>query len=117
MKRLLMAVLVMGWASPVWGEINFVSGNALHEECQIAETDNVYYQADAYCIGYILGVFDAANGPDNGVAGFTFCTPDEINLNQVRDIVVKWLSDHPQHRHHDANSLVATALREVWPCP
>jgi hypothetical protein len=50
MKRLMMAVLVMSWASPVWGEINFFTGNTLHEECQKVEPDNLYYQANAFCI-------------------------------------------------------------------
>jgi hypothetical protein len=64
-----------------------------------------------------MGVFDAAGGPDGGVSGFTFCEPGGVILRQAVDIVVKWLSDHPQHRHHDADSLVAAALSEVWPCP
>ncbi len=110
MKRLLMVMLVMSWASPVWAAFN--SGNQLIAFCQASEMD----PGNAYCLGYMAGTFDALDGADRGAGGYTFCNPG-VTLNQVRDVVVMWLSDHPQHRHHDAHTLVAAALNEVWPCP
>ena len=114
MKRILMVMLVMSWASPGWA--GFKAGNELFAECQVAKTDNTYYQR-GYCLGYIVGAFDASAGADGGVGGITFCAPVGVESGQVQDIVVKWLDDNPQHRHHSAHSLVAAALSEVWPCP
>ena len=116
MKRILIAVLVMGWASPVWAA-GFNSGNDLFAECQVEKTDDIYYQSNANCMGYIMGAFDASNGADEGIGSITFCAPELVSVKQVTDIVVKCLIDHPQHRHHVAASLVAAALNEVWPCP
>ena len=115
MKKLIIAVLVMSWASPVWAAA-FTNGNDLYEKCTVEKSSNVYYMDYSWCQAYIIGAADALTGPDIGVGGFTFCIPIEVTQLQVQDIVKKWLSNHPQNRHYSAHSLVASALSEVWPC-
>jgi len=67
----------MSWASPVWAAFN--TGNQLIAFCQAPKMD----QGDAYCFGYMAAAFDALEGADRGVDGYTFCHPG-VNLNQVR---------------------------------
>ena len=115
MKKLIIAVLVMSWASPVWA--SFIDGNTLYSWCQEEKSSNIYFQMNARCVTYIIGVSDAVSGSGKGIGGFNFCLPKHVSTKQVRDIVDKWLGANPQDRHYDADSLVASVLYEVWPCP
>jgi hypothetical protein len=45
-----------------------------------------------------------------------FCPPMADNFRQFRDIVVKFLLDHPEQRHVGAASLGYAALSAVFPC-
>jgi hypothetical protein len=90
---------------------SFNSGNALFESCS--------KQSQAYCGGYIIGVFDAAvpvlnTGAD--VDGFKFCAPIEVTQGQITDIVVNYLRANPQFRHFNAASLTLSALSKAYPC-
>jgi len=40
----------------------------------------------------------------------------DITLGEVRDIVVKWLEEHPYELHEDGPTSILKALREVYPC-
>ena len=110
MKRLILAALIVGVISPAWGD--FLDGNVLHERCQ-DETGGIN---DGYCFGYLAGVVDAMRGRDGRTGDITFCFQSNVSLRQVRDVVKNWLNANPQHRNYNADSLVAAALSEVWPC-
>ena len=112
---LVIVALIWGAVSPTWAAS--ITGNDLYEDCQAKTTNPIYYQKRFGCLGYINGVLDATIGPDNGLVGFKFCPADTITRGQVRDVVIKWLSDHPQDRDIQASILVVIALREAWPCP
>jgi hypothetical protein len=84
----------------------FVGGNELFESCK---SDNVGVQN--ICRGYIVGVVDAFD------AQRIICTPENVSADQVRDIVVKWLRDHPENRHLQAATLVKAAIPDSWSCP
>ncbi len=89
----------------------FLTGNDLLKICQQETKGDT-----AYCMGFILGVTDVL-----GDASFTFihsekatvesmvrtpCFPKETTPEQLRDVVVKFLVDHPAVRHQPAESLV-----------
>jgi hypothetical protein len=44
------------------------------------------------------------------------CGPDQASENQVRDVVVNYLRDHPEVRHYSAASIAREALGEAFPC-
>jgi hypothetical protein len=51
---------------------------------------------------------------------FTWDTPDGADYGQIKDIVLKWLRDHPEQRHLDSTMVVPRALAAAWPvdnCP
>ncbi len=46
-----------------------------------------------------------------------YCVPDEgISIGQAKDIVVKWLNEHPERLKEEARILVLYALKEAFPC-
>lgn len=89
------------------GRYSYVTGNLLLEYCQKSENA---------CIGYIQGVVDgqlaAITGTSRDVA---YCIPDGSTTGQVKDVVVGYLTKHPESRHELAGILVAAALAQAWP--
>ncbi len=41
---------------------------------------------------------------------------DGVTNGQVRDVVVKYLKDHPEERHFLASILAVKALSKAFPC-
>jgi hypothetical protein len=98
-----------------WG---IMSGNELFEECRTKDS--------VACLEYISGVVDeigylegATLAPDRHEAWpFSFiCMPSGATTLQTRDVVVKYLGDHPEYRTRSAPSLVMKAMLNVWQCP
>jgi Rap1a immunity proteins len=85
----------------------YFTGNKLLEICQ----DDA-----AQCVRYIQGVTDgqlaAITATSRDVA---YCIPHESTAVQVKDVVVRFLTDHPELRHRPAAMLVANALANAWP--
>lgn len=99
-------VLMMLLGSPA--RAGFYSGNELLVFCTDAEVP--------VCLGYIAGVADLLN---DGLILPTWkqCIPENANLGQIKDVVVRYLTDHPQDRHYSAWSLVVMGIFEAFPCP
>jgi hypothetical protein len=80
-------------------------GNYLWANCDSREDAK-----QLYCLAYITGVSDAVR-----IAG-SFCPPDNATYGQSKDVVIKYLRDHPEERHYAAAFLVGYALGSVFPC-
>src|SRR5271155_4736076 len=100
--------------------IQFTSGNQLLAYCQ---SDKI---ADKnYCLAYVISVVDmigalqAARGRDGKSfwKASPICFPNNMDARQVTDIVVKYLTDHPETRNGPAANLAIKALAAVWGCP
>lgn len=59
--------------------------------------------------GFIIGVHDLG---ENAV----HCSPDDINVKVVIDVVRSYLEQNPQSRRREAQYLVSDALQQKWPC-
>ena len=46
----------------------------------------------------------------------SFCMDDEVSLEQVVAVIVKYLRDHPESRNQAASWLAYTALTDGFPC-
>jgi hypothetical protein len=57
--------------------------------------------------GYILGVFDALSG--------SFSSAGKQTNEQLKDVVLKYLREHPEQRRLNAASLVGQAYKEAFP--
>jgi hypothetical protein len=94
----------------------FYDGNRLYEICTAPEEKHASW---GVCLGFILGAHDAVRDAQElgFLAGKIHCTPTNATTGQVRDVVVRYLEEHPAERHINASALVADALREAFPCP
>ena len=61
-------------------------------------------------IGYLDGIADAAVG-----LGYT-CYPTGVTQAQLREVVMKYLRDHPERLNDPAPLLVLNGLLEAFPC-
>lgn len=93
----------------------FVSGADLLDACSPPRADPVYRLKVAECRGYVLGVADTFDC-DNNVLGFTWNSSTRIGQREVVDVVVGWLSKHPDKMSYQASGLVAAALSESFSC-
>jgi len=96
-------IITLLFASPV--RAGFFDGNFLHEGCT---------SKNLLCAGYIAAISDVMD--EHTVYGWSACVPNDVMLSQLGDIVTRWLDNNPQKRHLAANSLVAQALAEAFPC-
>jgi len=87
-------------------------GNELLAYCE-EENPGVW---TGMCSGYIEGVMDASGTLQNW-KGFkpNFCIPNGVTLGQVQAIVVKFLKENPELRHHTASGAVLNALFDAFP--
>ncbi len=106
-----LALVLVSVAASAQTEGGWMSGNELKGFC---------YSEYAFDRGVCDGFATA-------VAGFTVRAPDDIyhacipvtqvTRSQLRDIIVKYLDDHPAWLHFSATSLGSEALKEAFPCP
>jgi hypothetical protein len=110
MKRVIAAMLVsLVVSDPAWGAS--FDGNLLYSYCK-----SKHLTAQGFCNGYIQGVGVLNGAADDRFGGLRFCLPNGVNLSQQQDVVVKWLSENPQERHHPASYVVIRALDQAFPC-
>jgi len=66
------------------------------------------------CDAYVDGFGDAieAEGKDHALA----CIPIAVTGTELRDVLVKFLKDHPEDQHLKASSLATRAFSEAYPC-
>lgn len=127
MKRMRLTGIAAYLVATLWHclptSAGFFSGNDLYEICR----DNGARTAN--CIHYVTGAVDqllllkqtpthdgkstvlTASGPQCG-----FYLPDGVTNSQLTDVVVKYLSDHPETRQWDASMLVWNAIHDAFPC-
>ena len=86
------------------------SGNDLYAVCGYQnERSELATGMEMACIAYIASAADSYS--------VTFCTPpDSSTRGQARDIVVKYIKDHPKDRQNPAIHEAWLALSAAWPC-
>jgi Rap1a immunity proteins len=109
------------------------NGNKLLDSCGevVKALDNPNYNADtskfSWCIGYMRG-YNAAMSMQRTASSTTYSEykttgflgvllPDGVTNGQIAKVIVKWLQDHPQDLHKDADMLTLSILREAFPAP
>jgi len=86
-------------------------GNDLLQVCKSVPDDP---DAVDGCDTYIIGATDALDLVAQHLTNI--CRPQHHAIQQLRDIAVSWLEEHPEERHRPAAKLIALALAEAWPC-
>ena len=82
---------------------SFYNGNQLYEKCS-AQTNSA---DDGFCYGYVSGVVDSVKAVGN-------CIGPRVPLDQVQDVVKKYLQSYPENRHYNASGLVAVAVKQAF---
>jgi hypothetical protein len=101
-QTLLAALVVLGILRPAGA----MTGDELREYCATSWD---------LCHGFIMG----AAGMFWYQMEITrpICFGDDIDWEQVHDVVVKYLEEHPETRREHALVLVTWAIREAFDCP
>jgi len=95
--------------SNVAAEMEDVSGALLKKICT-SYVDRPASALDGMCIGYVVGVMSVVEYTND------FCRPMRSTHSQATLVVKKYLSEHPEKLHLDADGLVLEALTEAFPC-
>lgn len=103
-------LVVVAHATPA--SAGFKTGNALFQDCE-AQSNEV---ALGLCLGYISGVTDALTESAHDNKNFRVCMRNGVTAKQVRDIVVKYLTDTPAIRDMPADVLIGAAISQAFPC-
>jgi hypothetical protein len=120
MKSLFPALLVFTLAVPALAAESDVttpmfSGNVMLPHCRaLVDDDQATTPESGLCAGVISTVFWSQGFAREHVK---FCAPKRaITRAQTRQVVVRYLENHPEKLHLDIRLLALEAMREAWPC-
>lgn len=99
------------WSASAFSQTGFMDGNELLTDCTARIETVEGIRKRAQCQGFIMGVTDGLSHEAAKV-----CVPSNIVLKQAEDIVVNYLSAHPEGRHYSAVSLAFLAFQAAFPC-
>lgn len=108
-------LLIVSYPTPVVA--SFKTGNDLLPDCAADRSETTYYQRQGYCMGYVIGVVDDEIMYSDALGKRLYCMPDQVTAGQIKDIFVAYVQRHPEMRHLGAQSLIASAMIEAFPCP
>jgi hypothetical protein len=89
----------------------YMSANKLLSLC---ESNSVADQN--VCVGYVLGVTDAAQMLDSETNMRRYCPSKNVTSSQLEKTVVKYMSENRQNLAKAASYYVLVALRKAFPC-
>ena len=86
--------------------VSAMTGHQLKEVCSAEDLS----WNNGFCSGFIMGAADAFPASNR------ICIPEGVTYEQVRDVVRKYLGDHPEKLQKLAHGLVEEAIRKAFPC-
>lgn len=116
MKHILIVLLlsVAGWAQDTPKSATAVPWNTGNDFLQVCSDTSDYSMQSLECVSYVMGVWD---GFVLGKPGQSYCINDEATPLQLKRIVVKYISAHPERAHTATASLTIDAIQAAFPCP
>lgn len=114
-RALCVILMLLGAISPTPAVAGFKTGNDLLRECEAGDGPKPSMLMWGTCAGYVIGAADAI-GFWTAVEDGQSCIPTSSQAGQLRDIVVKYLRDHPETRHFEAYALIHVALGQAFSC-
>jgi hypothetical protein len=91
--------------------IDIENGNGLLRSCTSEGAEQ------SYCLGFIFGVMEGVYY--KAIADSTrlpWCHPNGVQMEQIRDVIMKYLRDRPERRQMRSAGLIMSALQQAWPC-
>lgn len=116
---LFLGFLVTG--SSLFAEETYTTGNQLKPACAahtaVTPPDRGEALKAGVCIGFIDGWLQLAMMLKPPlVSQELFCPPKGVTNQQVIDIVVKYMNDHPEKLHQPAAQILYDAISDSFPC-
>ena len=112
MKRIATVLFLAAVLIPISSaNAQFATGNQLLAHCQ----DEEDAERQAYCYGYSQGVADFF-GPLHQQPGGTQCPPAGVNGDQIREVMIRYLEQNPEHLHLTGAVLAMLSITSTW-CP
>lgn len=117
--RFFWGVLILGYIFPVSAAADAVRGDQLLFWLTGKASNEIEATLDrAKSMAYLSGLLDSyvvLSAIEPGLK--IYCVPEKgIAIGQAKDIIVKWMSAHPDRLKEEARILVLYALRETFPC-
>jgi len=108
---LLLGLLTMSITNQ--GLAGYYTGSNLVSYC---ESELIHDQNS--CRRYLSGISDAQDSLYRLelLTDRTFCIPDRITNEQLREIFIKYASEHPQDLELVASGMAINAFRMAYPC-
>lgn len=108
----LIAALLLGLGlGPARADV--MNGKELQAFCMPGQASNFDMGT---CLGYITGIADAMHRSTVNIYGWRACMGQGVTVERMHSAVVSFLNSHPQYLELDADSLVARALADAYPC-
>ncbi|BDD65027.1 hypothetical protein Sj15T_00480 [Sphingobium sp. TA15] len=102
MKRLLALASAMSLAAVSnQAQAQWLTGNQLYEWCSSTSVTE-----GGACMAYVIGALDG---------NLSINTANGVTRGQIKDVVRKYLADHPERRQMMAATLVYMAVYSAWP--
>jgi hypothetical protein len=68
------------------------------------------------CLGYLKGAAEMSRLREKLPQLPPVCVPDAVTVGQLRNIVVRYLEEHPEELHYSSIVVLNNALAEAFPC-
>jgi hypothetical protein len=91
-------------------------GNQLFDLCLHFKKERLTGSLGPSCLMYVTGIAQTLLMNDDSDHMASPCPGDGVTNEQITDVVIKWLEDHPARREAPAPFIVMTALNEAFPC-
>lgn len=89
------------------GRVGYLDGNTFLRQCE---------NSRVACVTYLQGVNDGLLAVIVGTnRDMIYCIPSRATIDQVADIVIRYVEAHPERRHLQMPVLMTNALADVWP--
>jgi hypothetical protein len=94
-----------------------LTGDELQSYCQVALSDSIETQTEAFESGFCGGFVRAQIFFEPTlVEQLRFCPPDNVTPWEGMQVLFKYLDAHPEMSDRPAEPLSVTAFRTAWPC-
>jgi len=92
------------------------SGNQIYDLCQHYKSDKLRGSLGPGCFMYIAGVTQTLVLNDDTETMSSPCPGKGVTDEQITDVVIKWMDDHPEKRDLPAPYIVMKSLNAAFPC-
>ncbi len=111
MRWLVLVAGLMMAVAPARADV--LNGKELQKFCAPHQASNFDMGT---CLGYITGIADAMHRSTVNIYGWRVCMDNDVTVERMHNAVVTFLNANPQYLDLDADSLVARALADAYPC-